>query len=71
MESTDRGHLVQLAGTEQDSCDACSVRSAAYGHHDPDMVAKLGQAEMLDKAQGTVVSWSNCAGTSPPSGFGQ
>ena len=55
MESTDRGYWVQLAGTEQDFCDACSVRAAAYGHHDPEMGAKLGQAEVLDKSPGTVV----------------
>ena len=78
MESTDRGYWVQLAGTEQDFCDACSVRAAAYGHHDPEMGAKLGQAEVLDKSPGTVVvlcrdrATGECLGTTriQVSGFG-
>ncbi len=55
MDSTDQEYSVQLAQTEQDLFDACSVRAAAYGHHDPDMGARLGQGELLDKAAGTEV----------------
>ena len=55
MESADRGCLIRFASTERDFGDACSVRAAAYGHHDPAMGAKLGQGELLDKAPGTVV----------------
>lgn len=55
MESTGNGYAIELAAAEQDFRDACLVRAAAYGHHDPDMGTSLGQVEKLDTAAGTAV----------------
>ena len=69
MESKEQGFSVQFADNDSDFRDACSVRTAAYGHHDPEMGARLGQAELLDKAPGSVVimcrdrSTGACLGT--------
>lgn len=46
---------VRLATCEQDYLDACRVRSAAYGHHDPELGPRFGEVEALDKSDGTVV----------------
>lgn len=78
MASTDPGYSVQLAVTGQDLDDACAVRAAAYGHHDPQMGARLGQADALDRAAGTAVFLcrarvgGGCLGTTriQVSGFG-
>lgn len=46
---------VQLANCEQDYLDACRVRSAAYGHHDPELGPRFGAVEELDRSDGTAV----------------
>ena len=55
METTTHSLAVRLANCEQDFRDACQVRSAAYGHHDPELGPRFGDMEALDRADGTVV----------------
>lgn len=60
---------VRLADCQQDYLDACRVRSAAYGHHNPELGPRFGEVEELDQADGTVVllcrhrSTGECLGT--------
>lgn len=46
---------VRMALTIDDLRAVCEVRTAAYGHHDPEIGEKLGQVEALDCADGVVV----------------
>ncbi|MEO8856090.1 MAG: hypothetical protein ABI343_03790 [Burkholderiaceae bacterium] len=55
MEAVAVGFSVRMAITEDDFSQARAVRAAAYGHHDPEMGPKFGQAEPLDEAEGTAV----------------
>lgn len=55
MESGSLAFSVRMAVTDDDFREVCAVRAAAYGHHDPQMGPKFGQAEALDRADGTAV----------------
>lgn len=55
MENGSFGFSVRMATSEADLREVCAVRSAAYGHHDPEMGPKFGEAEPLDRADGTAV----------------
>ncbi len=44
-----------IATSESDFRDACAVRAAAYGHHDPEIGAEFARIEPLDRAEGTAV----------------
>ena len=49
------GFSVRMATTDDDFREACLVRAAAYGHHDPELGPKFGDIETLDRAEGTAV----------------
>lgn len=55
MEAVTVGFSVRIANTNADFAQARAVRAAAYGHHDPEMGPKFGEAEPLDEAEGTAV----------------
>ena len=55
MQNGSFGFSVRLATSEADLHEVCAVRAAAYGHHDPEMGPKFGEAEPLDRADGTAV----------------
>lgn len=69
MEPADPRYVVRLATSYQDLRDACAVREAAYGHHDPETGQKFGDVEPLDQTEGTVVllcrdqTSAQCVGT--------
>ncbi|MEO8546180.1 MAG: hypothetical protein ABI434_21520 [Burkholderiaceae bacterium] len=78
METATHAFAVQFANCDQDFRDACQVRSIAYGHHDPEQGPRFAEAEVLDKADGTIVllcrdrESGQCLGTAriQVSGFG-
>ncbi len=55
MEAGSLAFSVRMAVTDDDFREACAVRAAAYGHHDPGLGPKFGQVEELDRAEGTAV----------------
>ncbi len=55
METGTFGFSVRMATSLGDFHEACTVRAAAYGHHDPDLGPKFGAVERLDQAEGTAV----------------
>jgi hypothetical protein len=55
MEAGSLAFSVRMAVTDGDFREACAVRAAAYGHHDPEMGSKFSQIEELDRAEGTAV----------------
>ena len=55
MESGSFGFSVRMATSIEDLREACAVRAAAYGHHDPELGPKFGEVESLDCAEGTAV----------------
>ena len=46
---------VRMAVTDKDFREACEIRAAAYGHHDPQIGPKFAKLEALDRAEGTAV----------------
>lgn len=55
METGTFGFSVRMATSDRDFREACAVRAAAYGHHDPGMGPKFGEVEALDREEGTAV----------------
>ncbi len=55
METVTSGFSVRIATTDGDFREACAVRAAAYGHHDPELGPKFGHVEPLDQQEGTAV----------------
>ena len=55
MEAGSSAFSVCMAVTDDDFCAVRGVRAAAYGHHDPELGPKFGQADPLDRAEGTAV----------------
>ena len=55
METGTFGLAVRVATSNQDFREACNVRAAAYGHHDPELGPKFGDVEQLDRTDGTAV----------------
>jgi hypothetical protein len=55
METGVLGFSVRIAVTDDDLREACAVRAAAYGHHDPLIGAHFGEQDPMDRAEGTVV----------------
>lgn len=49
------GFTLRPVACRQDLLDACAVRAQAYGHHLPELGAKLAEPDELDRAQGTTV----------------
>ena len=55
METGIFGFAVRMARSDDDFREACAVRAAAYGHHDPRMGPKFGDVDKLDRAEGMAV----------------
>lgn len=55
MSSCTLGFALQPAASHDDLLDACAVRAQAYGHHLPELVARLAEPDALDQAPGTTV----------------
>ena len=55
METGTFGFSVRMAAANRDFSDACVVRAAAYGHHDPEIGPKFGDIDTLDQAEGVAV----------------
>lgn len=55
METGAFGFEVRVATSNRDFREACVVRVAAYGHHDPELGPKFGDVEQLDRTDGTAV----------------
>lgn len=55
MSSCTLGFALQPVASHADLLDACAVRAQAYGHHLPEMGARLTEPDALDEAPGTTV----------------
>lgn len=55
MSSCTLGFALRPAAFRHDLLDACAVRAQAYGHHLPEMGARLTEPDALDEAPGTTV----------------
>jgi len=55
METGALGFAVRIAMSDDDFCEARAVRSAAYGHHDPQIGSRFGEVDPMDRQEGTVV----------------
>lgn len=55
MNSGILGYSVRIALGDDDFREARRVRAAAYGHHDPQIGARFGAEDPMDRSEGTVV----------------
>jgi hypothetical protein len=55
MSSCNLGFALQPVASRDDLFEACAIRAQAYGHHLPEMGARLTQPDALDEAPGTTV----------------
>ncbi len=55
MSSCTLGFALQPAASHDELLDACAVRAQAYGHHLPEMGARLSEPDALDQSPGTTV----------------
>ena len=55
MSSCTLGFALQPAASRDDLLEACAIRAQAYGHHLPEMAARLTEPDALDEAPGTTV----------------
>ena len=55
MSSCTLGFALQPVASRDDLLEACAIRAQAYGHHLPEMAARLTEPDVLDEAPGTTV----------------
>ena len=55
MQTGTFGFSMRMAISDRDFQEACAVRAAAYGHHDPELGPKFGEVEPLDSTDGVAV----------------
>ena len=55
MSSCTLGFALQPVASRDDLLEACAIRAQAYGHHLPEMAARLTEPDALDEAPGTTV----------------